>query len=139
MQHVVTAVPSYAQATYIPGYYVGGKTGTAQIWDPTLNKGKGGWMEDIYNYSFYGWIGHSSPDLAVGVVIYQGTPTKVAQGVLDMPMQSTELFRRVATDAVVSREDPAEQERTHGRRAGRKRSRWGDDPVSHRARLAVPH
>jgi cell division protein FtsI/penicillin-binding protein 2 len=106
MQYVVTAVPSYAHATYIPGYYVGGKTGTAQIWDATLNKGKGGWMENIYDYSFYGWIGHNSPDLAVGVVIYQGTPTKVAQGVLDMPVQSTELFRRVATDAAVAEKIP---------------------------------
>ncbi|MGA2663246.1 MAG: hypothetical protein ABSH34_37705, partial [Verrucomicrobiota bacterium] len=51
---------------------------------------------------FYGWVGHSAPDLAIGVVIYQGTPTKVAQGVLAMPMQSTDLFRRVATDAVLS-------------------------------------
>jgi cell division protein FtsI/penicillin-binding protein 2 len=106
MEHVVTAVKSYNQATYIPGYFVGGKTGTAQIWDPALNKGKGDWMADIYNYSFYGWVGHDSPDLAVGVVIYQGTPTKVAQGVLAMPMQSTELFRRVATDAVVSEQIP---------------------------------
>ena len=39
-------------------------------------------MDNIYNYSFYGWVGHGAPDLAVGVVIYQGTPTKVAQGVL---------------------------------------------------------
>jgi cell division protein FtsI (penicillin-binding protein 3) len=106
MQHVVTAVPSYNQATYIPGYTVGGKTGTAQIWDPTLNKGKGGWMDNIYNYSFYGWIGNGAPNLAVGVVIYQGTPTKVAQGVLAMPMQSTELFRRIATDAVVTEKIP---------------------------------
>ena len=106
MQHVVTAVPSYSQSTYIPGFYVGGKTGTAQIWDKTLNRGKGGWMENIYNYSFYGWVGHGGPDLAVGVVIYQGTPTKVAQGVLNMPMQSTELFRRVATDAVVTQKIP---------------------------------
>ena len=106
MEHVVTAVPSYSQSTYIPGYYVGGKTGTAQIWDKTLNRGQGGWMADIYNYSFYGWVGHGGPDLAVGVVIYQGTPTKVAQGVLSMPMQSTELFRRVATDAVVSQKIP---------------------------------
>ena len=100
MTHVVTAVPSYAQSTYIPGYFVGGKTGTAQIWDPTLNNGKGDWMSDIYDYSFYGWVGHSSPDVAIGAVIYQGKPTKVSQGVLAMPVQSTELFRRIATDAV---------------------------------------
>jgi cell division protein FtsI (penicillin-binding protein 3) len=100
MTHVVTAVPSYAQSTYIPGYFVGGKTGTAQIWDPTLNNGKGDWMSDIYDYSFYGWVGHSSPDMAIGAVIYQGKPTKVGQGVLAMPVQSTELFRRIATDAV---------------------------------------
>jgi len=102
MEHVVTAVPSYLQATYIPRYYVGGKTGTAQIWDPTLNHGQGGWMDNIYNYSFYGWIGHSSPDYTIGVVIYQGTPTKVGQGVLSMPVQSTQLFRRVATDAILT-------------------------------------
>ncbi len=98
MEHVVTTVPSYAQATYVPGYFVGGKTGTAQIWDSTKND----WMQDIYNYSFYGWIGDNGPDLTVGVVIYRGTPTRIAQGVLDMPVQSTAFFRRVATDAVNS-------------------------------------
>ena len=102
MQHVVTTVPSYNQATYIPGYTVGGKTGTAQIWDPTLNKGQGGWMDNIYNYSFYGWVGQNSPELAIGAVIYQGTPTKVGQGVLVMPVQSTQLFRRIASDSIVS-------------------------------------
>jgi cell division protein FtsI/penicillin-binding protein 2 len=106
MEHVVTTVPSYNQSTYIPGYYVGGKTGTAQIWDPSLNKGSGGWLDNIYNYSFYGWVGNDAPDLAIGVVIYQGTPTRVAQGVLPMPMQSTDLFRRVATDSVLSEHIP---------------------------------
>jgi cell division protein FtsI/penicillin-binding protein 2 len=108
MEHVTTAVPSYNQATYIPGYYVGGKTGTAQIWDPTANGGRGDWMgNDTYNYSFFGWVGTSSPDLTVGVVIYQGTPTKVGQGILDMPVQSTDMFRRVATDAVNTLSVPA--------------------------------
>ena len=107
MQHVVTAVKSYDQATYIPDYYVGGKTGTAQIWDPTLNRGQGGWIADVYNYSFYGWVGHDKPDLTIGVVIYRGpATTKVAQGVLPMSVQSTELFRRVATDAVVTLKIP---------------------------------
>ena len=106
MQHVVTAVKSYDQATYIPNYYVGGKTGTAQIWDSSLDRGQGGWIPDVYNYSFYGWIGHDKPDLTIGVVIYRGLPTKVAQGVLPMSVQSTELFRRVATDAAVTLKVP---------------------------------
>ncbi len=106
MQHVVTTVPSYAQRTYIPGYFVGGKTGTAQIWDPTMNHGKGDWKVDIYNYSFYGWIGHSRPDLVIGTVIYEGTPTRIGQGLLDMPIQSYELFRRIATDAVTPQHIP---------------------------------
>jgi cell division protein FtsI/penicillin-binding protein 2 len=106
MQHVVTAVKSYDQATYIPGYFVGGKTGTAQIWDPTLNRGRGGWIENVYNYSFYGWVGHDKPDLTIGVVIYEGRPTKIGQGVLPLSVQSTELFRRVATDAAVTLKIP---------------------------------
>src|SRR5664279_1709665 len=106
MEHVVTAVKSYDQATFIPGYFVGGKTGTAQIWDPTLDRGQGGWIPDVYNYSFYGWVGHDKPDLTIGVVIYRGLPTRVAQGVLPMSVQSTELFRRVATDAAVTLKIP---------------------------------
>jgi stage V sporulation protein D (sporulation-specific penicillin-binding protein) len=106
MEHVLTAVRVYAQRTYIPGYYVGGKTGTAQIWDAGLDGGKGGWKVDVYNYSFYGWVGHSRPDLVIGTVIYEGTPTLIKQGVLDMPVQSYELFRRIATDAVTSQQIP---------------------------------
>ena len=106
MQHVVTAVKSYDQATYIPGYYVGGKTGTAQIWDPSLDHGKGAWIDNVYNYSFYGWLGHDKPDLTIGVVIYEGKPTKIGQGVLPLSVQSTELFRRVATDAAVTLKVP---------------------------------
>ena len=106
MEYVVTVVPSYAQRTYIKGYYIGGKTGTAQIWDPTLNDGQGGWKVNDYNYSFYGWIGTSKPDLVIGTVIFEGTPTLIKQGVLDMPVQSYELFRRIATDAVTTERIP---------------------------------
>ena len=106
MQHVVTAVKSYDQATYIPDYFVGGKTGTAQIWDPSLDRGQGGWIPNVYNYSFYGWVGHDKPDLTIGVVIYEGKPTKIGQGVLPLSVQSTELFRRVATDAAVTLKIP---------------------------------
>jgi cell division protein FtsI/penicillin-binding protein 2 len=119
MEHVLTAVPSYNQATYIPGYYVGGKTGTAQIWDPSLNHGKGDWKAK-YNYSFYGWVGTDSPDLSIGVVIYEGTPTKESPGVLAMPTQSTQLFRRIATDAVLTEKLPASKNGPtppHGRTA----------------------
>ena len=107
MEYVLTDVPSYAQRTYIPGYFVGGKTGTAQIWDPNIDGGKGGWKVNDYNYSFYGWVGHSKPDLVIGAVIFEGTPTLIKQGVLDMPVQSYELFRRIATDAVTSERIPA--------------------------------
>jgi cell division protein FtsI/penicillin-binding protein 2 len=106
MEYVVTVVPSYAQRTYIKGYYIGGKTGTAQIWDPNLNDGQGGWKVNDYNYSFYGWIGTSKPDLVIGTVIFEGTPTLIKQGVLDMPVQSYELFRRIATDAVTTERIP---------------------------------
>ena len=41
MNHVVTTVPFYRDRTLVPGYDVGGKTGTAQIWDPKANNGMG--------------------------------------------------------------------------------------------------
>jgi cell division protein FtsI/penicillin-binding protein 2 len=103
MAHVITAGPSsYGKGTLIPGYLVGGKTGTAQIWDPTLDDGKGGWLPETYNYSFYGYVGRTAPEVMIGAVIYQGTPTVVRQGVLPLPEESYQLFRRVATDAVAS-------------------------------------
>jgi membrane peptidoglycan carboxypeptidase len=103
MGHVITAGPSsYGKGTLIPGYLVGGKTGTAQIWDPTLDNGKGGWLPETYNYSFYGYVGRTAPEVMIGAVVYEGTPTVVRQGVLPLPEESYQLFRRVATDAVAS-------------------------------------
>jgi cell division protein FtsI/penicillin-binding protein 2 len=104
MRHVVTEVPFYRDRTLVPGYDVGGKTGTAQIWDPKANHGNGAWKRNLFNYSFVGFIGRVTgrPDLVVAIQIEEGTPTVARVGHLEMPVMSFELFRRIATDAVTT-------------------------------------
>ncbi len=104
MNHVVSTVPFYRDRTLIPGYDVGGKTGTAQIWDPKLNGGRGGWKRNIFNYSFVGYIGRhpGQPDVLVAIRIEEGTPTIARIGELEMPVMSFELFRRIAHDAITT-------------------------------------
>jgi cell division protein FtsI (penicillin-binding protein 3) len=104
MRHVVSTVPFYRDRTLIPGYDVGGKTGTAQIWDPKANGGHGAWKRNIFNYSFIGYIArdHGHPDLVVGIRIEEGKPTVAKLGQLEMPVMSFELFRRIAHDAITT-------------------------------------
>jgi cell division protein FtsI (penicillin-binding protein 3) len=104
MRHVVATVPTYRDRTLIPGYDVGGKTGTAQIWDPTANHGRGNWKRNIFNYSFIGYIAREKgrPDLVVGIRIEEGKPTVARLGHLEMPVMSFELFRRIAFDAITT-------------------------------------
>jgi cell division protein FtsI/penicillin-binding protein 2 len=98
MKNVLTEVDFYRSRTLIPGFQVGGKTGTAQIWDST----RGAWKINRFNYSFVGYIGRQKghPDLVVAVRIEEGTPTVVRLGHLEMPVMSFELFRRVAHNAI---------------------------------------
>ncbi|HET9522385.1 MAG TPA: penicillin-binding protein 2 [Candidatus Limnocylindrales bacterium] len=102
MKHVVREVPFYRDRTLIKGYEVGGKTGTAQIWDPSARDGKGAWKHNLFNYSFVGYIAREPgiPDLVVAVKINEGTPTVARVGQLEMPVMSFELFRRIAHDAI---------------------------------------
>ncbi|MDO8484361.1 MAG: penicillin-binding protein 2 [Candidatus Limnocylindrales bacterium] len=104
MRHVVTEVPFYRDRTLVPGYDVGGKTGTGQIWDPKANKGRGAWKRNLFNYSFVGFIGRQTgiPDLVVAIQIEEGTPTVARVGHLEMPVMSFELFRRIATDGITT-------------------------------------
>jgi cell division protein FtsI/penicillin-binding protein 2 len=100
MDHVVETVPFYRDRTLVPGYHVGGKTGTAQIWDAK----KGKWKDNLFNYSFVGYIGREAgvPDLVVAVRIEEGTPRIARVGHLEMPVMSFELFRRIATNAITT-------------------------------------
>ncbi len=102
MEHVIDEVPFYRDRTRVPGYDVGGKTGTAQIWDSKANKGRGGWKHNLFNYSFVGYIARQKgvPDLVIAVRIEEGTPTVARVGQLEMPVMSFELFRRIATNAI---------------------------------------
>jgi stage V sporulation protein D (sporulation-specific penicillin-binding protein) len=102
MNHVVSTVPFYRDRTLIKGYEVGGKTGTAQIWDPAARDGKGAWKHNLFNYSFVGYIARTPgvADLVVAVKINEGTPTVARVGQLEMPVMSFELFRRIAHDAI---------------------------------------
>jgi cell division protein FtsI (penicillin-binding protein 3) len=100
MNHVVTEVSFYRDRTLIPGYWVGGKTGTAQIWDAD----KGRWKHNLFNYSFVGYVGREAgiPELVVAVRVNEARPTVAKVGQLEMPVMSFELFRRIATDAITT-------------------------------------
>ncbi len=103
MRHVISTVPTYRPAL-IPGYDVGGKTGTAQIWDPKAKHGRGAWKVNIFNYSFIGFIARTRghPDLVIAIRIEEGTPTIAEVGQIVMPVMSFELFRRIALDAITT-------------------------------------
>ncbi len=102
MERVVNVVPFYRDRTLIPGYLVGGKTGTAQIWDSKA----GQFRTDVYNFSFVGFVGRTTPELVVAVRIGEGKPMVNVPGNMENAVESFELFRRIATDAMTTLDLP---------------------------------
>jgi len=96
MIHVIEEGPHYADETKIPGYVVGGKTGTAQIWDNEA----GAWMGDVYNHTFVGFVGATRPEAVILVRIHDTEPRVKRRWGMSLELTSNELFRRVALDAI---------------------------------------
>lgn len=96
MVHVVDAGPNYAEETQIPGYVVGGKTGTAQIWDQQTDA----WLPDTYNHTFVGYVGNPMPEAIILVRIHDTIPRVPVRWGMTLQMTSNELWRRVALAAI---------------------------------------
>ncbi len=96
MIHVVDEGPHYSQETKIDGYIVGGKTGTAQIWDNE----KGGWLDTVYNHTFVGFVGAERPEAIIIVRIHDTEPHVPKKWGMSLEMTSNELFRRIALDTI---------------------------------------
>ncbi len=93
---VTGAVPWYAEGALIPGYMIGGKTGTAQIWDSR----KGNWKKNIFNHTFVGFVGGDEPDVVIAVRLEEPKVKVLGQGNIEVKIQSYELFQNIARSAI---------------------------------------
>lgn len=96
--YVTGSVPSYARGALIPGYMIGGKTGTAQIWDPSIGQ-SGDWKRNRFNHSFVGFIGANRPEALIAIRIEEAVP-KATKPYLDLNIESYELFQMIARAAI---------------------------------------
>jgi len=100
LMHHVLSTNWYHDDVKGTGFWLGGKTGTAQIWDAKARR----WLLRQQNFSFIGFVGRrvGHPDLIIAVKIGGARPAIGATGELILAIKSTELFRRVATDAMTT-------------------------------------
>ncbi|MFN8620915.1 MAG: penicillin-binding protein 2 [Chloroflexota bacterium] len=96
LDHVTSAVPWYAAGALIPGYQVGGKTGTAQIWMNDRLQ----YSVNVFNFSFVGYVGGDKPAAVVAVRIEEAKVTSKVQGQININLSSYQLFRRIAMDVI---------------------------------------
>jgi cell division protein FtsI (penicillin-binding protein 3) len=94
--HVTGSVPWYAEGSLIPGYMIGGKTGTAQIWD----NAKGMWKDNIFNHNFVGFVGGNKPEAVIALRIEEPKAKIRGQGLVEIKIESYELFQNIAKGAI---------------------------------------
>jgi cell division protein FtsI/penicillin-binding protein 2 len=92
LDHVTAGVPWYAEGSLIKGYQVGGKTGTAQIWQREKNR----YSHDVFNFSFIGYVGGDKPEAVVAVRIEEAKAHSETQGAIELNITSYQLFNRIA-------------------------------------------
>jgi cell division protein FtsI/penicillin-binding protein 2 len=102
LTYVTGSVPTYANGSLIPGHVVGGKTGTAQIWDPTIWNRKlhtrGNWKPDRFNSSFVGFVGSDKPEVLIALRIEEATPIDLSPLTLRIP--SFTAYQMIARKAI---------------------------------------
>lgn len=96
LRQVTGAVPWYAKGALIPGYDIGGKTGTAQIWDSR----KGKWKERRFNHSFVGFVGGRKQEYVIAVRLEEPVPISIKQGSLPLRIESYEAFQTIARTTI---------------------------------------
>jgi cell division protein FtsI/penicillin-binding protein 2 len=96
--HVTGSVPRLAAGSLIKGYTIGGKTGTAQIWD--VRKAK--WKKRRFNHNFVGFVGGKRQDVVIAVRIEEPVPTTISasQGIILLEDESFEVFRILGRAAI---------------------------------------
>jgi cell division protein FtsI/penicillin-binding protein 2 len=96
LRQVTGAVPWYAQGSLIPGYDIGGKTGTAQIW----NSKKSQWKKRRFNHSFVGFVGGRKQEYVIAVRLEEPVPIKIEQGLIPLRIESYEAFQTIARTTI---------------------------------------
>ncbi len=96
LRHVTGSVSWYARGSLIPGYEIGGKTGTAQIWDSA----KGQWKESRFNHSFIGFVGGRNQEYVITVRLEEPVPIEISQGRIPLRIESYQLFQMVARTTI---------------------------------------